>query len=114
MKQIMWITIVLGVWLILAPFVFGYFGSLVPTANDVVLGVVLIACSSWMLKSLSSGLGLTAFQMLCSVWLIIAPFALMFQPWSLAMLNDVFVGIIALIVSAVEMWTVATSPVKTA
>ena len=42
-----WITAVLGLWLVLAPFILGY--SLVVAAlwNDMVGGVVVLALSVW-------------------------------------------------------------------
>ena len=44
LKHIVEINIVLGAWLILAPFVMGYSGSTVELTNDVALGVLLIGC----------------------------------------------------------------------
>jgi len=41
-----WVNVVLGVWLIIAPFVLGYSGSATPLWNDIILGVI-IAILAW-------------------------------------------------------------------
>lgn len=46
-----WITIVLGLWLILAPFVLSYTG-IVPIWNDIILGIIVTGISLW---SMSTG-----------------------------------------------------------
>jgi hypothetical protein len=112
MKRILWLTLVLGVWLIVAPFVLGYSVMFGATANDVVFGIVLIACSWMILATVAREIGIALVQALCSLWLIVAPFALAYQAGSAAMVNDVFVGIVALSVTMVVIWSAA--PVKAA
>jgi hypothetical protein len=40
-----WMNMVLGIWLIASPFVFGYAGVFEIVRNDVIAGIVLIAAS---------------------------------------------------------------------
>ncbi len=45
LKHIVQINIILGAWLVIAPFVMGYSMSTVELVNDVALGARLIGCS---------------------------------------------------------------------
>ncbi len=42
-----WLIAGLGLWLVLAPFVFGYSLASAPTSNDVGMGVVIAALGAW-------------------------------------------------------------------
>lgn len=112
MKRITWINLILGIWLIVSPFVLGHAASTVMTINDIVFGVLLLACSAWMLADMAAQIGVNWFQVLCSIWVIVSPFALRYQQLSRAMANDVIIGVIALIVGLVEAWALAYTPVK--
>ena len=48
MRWISWITFVVGVWLIAAPFALGYSGMFQATASDVIVGMLIAASSLWM------------------------------------------------------------------
>ena len=106
-KHIVQINIVLGAWLIVAPFVLGYSAARPYMVNDVVLGAVLIACASWIL----AGLPFSEFgqwvQMVASLWLIAAPFALHYGRFSPPYTNDLIVGILALAASVAATWMLA-------
>lgn len=41
-----WITVVLGLWLVLAPFVLSYTG-MVSIWNDIILGIIVTGISLW-------------------------------------------------------------------
>ncbi len=113
MKRMPWITLILGVWLVVAPVVLGYAGTPLTLANDVVIGIVFVAGSFWIITSFSAEVGAATFETLCSAWLVISPFALGFQPWPRAMVNDVVVGIATLMTNTLTLWTAARSRVKT-
>lgn len=114
MKRITWINLILGIWMIISPFLIGYSVSYVPTGNNIVLGVLLIASSWWILAALMQTTGMSWFQVLCGIWLIIAPFVLNYRAMSQAMSNDVIVGIIVLIVGLVETQVGSHRPVRAA
>ncbi len=42
-----WLNAILGVWLIVAPFVLGYTGITAALWNDVVVGIVVAALGAW-------------------------------------------------------------------
>lgn len=41
MKQLAWVNVVLGVWLIVAPYVLGYSTASTALWNDIIIGVVV-------------------------------------------------------------------------
>jgi hypothetical protein len=111
MKRISWINLILGIWLVISPLLVGYSTSHIPAGNNVILGLLLIASSWWILASDTIEVGW--FQILCGIWLIIAPFVLGYHALTSAMANDVIVGIIALIVGGIEAQAMAHPPMKT-
>jgi hypothetical protein len=97
------INVVLGAWLILAPFVMGYSGSRVELTNDVALGVLLIGCSWWIVEAATGQVG-AALGLLGGIWLVAAPFVLHYQRMSRAFANDIGVGILSVLVSLTATW----------
>jgi SPW repeat len=113
MKRASWINLILGVWLIFSPFALGSMGMHVAVGNNVVLGILLIASSWWILAAATEAVGVSWFQMLCGIWLIISPFILQYQGLTHAMANDVVVGIIAFVVGLLESQALAHTRVTT-
>ena len=99
MKGITWINLLLGVWLIAAAIARGMGGAAM--TNDFVLGVLLIGFSWWMLGAVAPPVGAAWFEMLCGLWLIVAPFALAYSAMRSSTMNDVVVGIVTIIVAAI-------------
>lgn len=104
MKNISWINILLGVWLVVAPFALS---TVIPnerwTANDVILGVLLIAASWTIVAMAAPGTGVAWFEVLCGIWLIVAPFILRYSTAHVKLGNDVISGIIAIVIAAIAM-----------
>jgi hypothetical protein len=86
-----WITILSGVWLLIAPFILQYANS-TARINDIWLGLIigLIALSSirWMKTAM----------VIVGSWLILASFILDYTG-TLAQQNDLVVGVIIILVS---------------
>ena len=114
MKRVSWINLILGIWLVISPYVLGSTGLEATVGNDIVLGILLIASSWWILAATTEVLGVSWFQMLCGIWLVIAPFVLSYRAATHALANDVVVGVIVFIVGLLESQAVAHRPVKTA
>jgi len=115
MKRVTYINLVLGVWLIVAPAVFGSLATdRVAAANDIGLGVLVIAASWWVLAARRAPLYVSGFQVLCGVWLIVAPFVLRYRAFSQVTWNDVIVGALVVIVSSFETWGFVRAPMKAA
>ena len=115
MKNVAWITLVLGIWLIAAPFALGTFAaSRLALINDVALGVLIVASSSWTLAAWATPAIAPWLQMVCGAWLIVAPFVLQYPALPLAMANDIAVGIVVLVVGALELRWLLRAPVRAA
>jgi uncharacterized membrane protein len=112
MKGIIWINLLLGIWLIIAPFAFAVTGA--PMGNDIVLGILLVAFSWWVLGAMAPPVGTAWFEILCGIWLIVAPFALGYGATHALMANDVIVGIVTIIVAAVTAREIAHTPTAAA
>ena len=105
MKGITWINLLLGVWLLAAAIARGMAGAAM--TNDFILGILLIAFSWWILGAMTPPVGTAWFEMLCGLWLIIAPFALGYSAMRSSTVNDVVVGIVTIIVGAVAAAAIA-------
>jgi len=111
MKNVSWINLLVGIWLIIAPFALGAAGvNHVWTGNDVVLGVLLIAFSWWMLAAIAPPVGTAWFEILCGIWLVIAPFVLQYSHRVAAAGNDVICGIITIVIAAIASRALTTTP----
>jgi hypothetical protein len=108
LKHIIEINILLGAWLVAAPFILGYSSSTAELANDVAIGALLIGCSWWILAAMPAPLGCGALQFLGALWIVGAPFYFHYEKQSRAYTNDLFIGVLAVIVSATATWMMAT------
>jgi hypothetical protein len=104
LKHIIHINIILGAWLVIAPFVAGYSMSTVELANDVGLGALLISCSWWLLAASTGQVGVSMLQLLGGIWVIAAPLVLHYEQISRVSAHDMGVGILSVLVSATETW----------
>ncbi len=111
MRGSIWINLLVGIWLVIAPFALATAGVVsVWAANDVVLGVLLIGFSWWILSAIAPPMGAAWFEMLCGVWLIVAPFVLRYSGTAAALWNDLACGIVAIIVAVVVAQTMTRTP----
>lgn len=98
MKAASWVNVVVGIWLIVAAFALRHAVS--ATASDFVIGVLLVAFSSWMLAAARPTQAAAGLEIVCGVWLLIAPFLLGYTSISGAVWNDVVTGVIAILAGA--------------
>ena len=111
MKKIAWINLLVGVWLIMAPFALGYSAvSQAATGNDIVLGILLIAFAWWALAALLPPVGVGWFQVFCGIWLIAAPYLFAYHTGGAGAGNDLVCGIIAIVVGLIESRAIAQTP----
>jgi len=108
LRHVVQVNILLGAWLIIAPFVMGYSGTTVEVANDVTLGIWLIVCSWWILAAATRQVGASTLELIGALWLVAAPFVLHYQRMSRPFDNDIAVGILTLIVSATGTWMLSS------
>ncbi len=46
-KALNWVNVVLGVWLIIAPFVLAYTGVMAAMWNDIIVGIIIAVLAAW-------------------------------------------------------------------
>jgi hypothetical protein len=82
MKNVTWINFVLGAWLLIAPSVLStVVANPVWTANDIVLGILLLAVSAVIVSAASPSRSLAWFEVLSDLRLAPAWRAVLFQAW---------------------------------
>jgi hypothetical protein len=91
-----WINVLLGIWVIISPFVLGF--ALVPRAmwNNVIAGIIVAALAPSRTGSPRQS-GWSWANVILGIWLIISPFVLAYAT-TIAVWNNVILGIIILIV----------------
>ena len=109
MKWSAWITVLVGVCLLAAPFVTGYNTlSNLATAEGVVLGVLIASLGLWTALGSEVPAYVDYLLTVLGAWSIIAPFALGYGNTTMARNSDVIVGIV---VAAVAVYrTFVASP----
>jgi len=85
------INVILGIWLIVTPYIFGYTSSAAKW-NQTIFGVVVLILAAIRLSALRQQ-WISFLNGLAAIWLIIAPFILSYNR-SVAYWNEVVVGVI--------------------
>ncbi len=104
MKWATWITFILGLWLIVAPFALAY-GATAPgsRAEDVIMGILIAAFSLWASLAPAPPAGVSWLIFIFGIWVLIAPFVLGFSHASSAAVgNNVIIGIVTLILGLIS------------
>jgi hypothetical protein len=114
LKHIVEIDMLLGVWLIVVPFILGYSAYTIELANDMAIGALLIGCSWWILATGTGGVGASVLQVLGGLWLIASPLCFHYARLSRVYSNDVTVGILAATVSFMATWMLESRLPRTA
>jgi hypothetical protein len=99
------INIILGIWLIIAPFVLGYNRLDVAVWNDIILGVIVAIVA--LIRTFGAGQTSASWiNVLAGIWLIIAPFVLNYGNHPTPRYNDIILGILVIIFA----WSGASVP----
>ena len=100
------INILLGIWLIIAPWVLGYANLSPAQSNDVIVGIIVAVVAAIRSFGGFNTRGWSWINILAGIWLIIAPFVLGYSNNTTPLWNDIILGIVI----AILAWTSATSP----
>ncbi len=107
------LNIVAGIWLIISPFVLGFFRAPSPLWNTLIAGVIVAVFGAVRCANPDRYPGLTWVNLLLGIWLVISPFFLpqyggaAFPSVAAATPNDVILGII---VGLLAIWSLASMP----
>ncbi len=97
------INCILGLWLIISPFVLKYSHVTGAVPEDVILGLLIAAFSLWMAATYEAPAGPAWLVVLFGIWVVIAPFVLGYSPqMASAVANDIIVGIVVLVLALVR------------
>src|SRR3954469_7890715 len=95
LKGVSWLNFILGIWLIVSPFVFLYRGISEALWDNVVVGILVALLAIWRaVADDTEGMTIVSWVMaLLGLWTLISPFVLGYSQTRNAMLNDVVVGV---------------------
>lgn len=99
-------NVVLGIWLIIAPFILGYTIITAAMWNDILVGLAVVILAGIRVSRPTANSWLSWANVVLGVWLIIAPFALGYTG-TIALWNDMVVG---LVVAAFGVWSALVTP----
>ncbi len=109
-KMLSGINAVLGVWLIIAPFVITY-PNTVAMWNSIIVGAVVLILAWIRLANPVRAPGLSWINAILGLWLIVAPFVLGFSGTASTRWNDIVIGVAIIVFS---VWRALTNPTQTA
>jgi F0F1-type ATP synthase membrane subunit c/vacuolar-type H+-ATPase subunit K len=98
-----WVNLVLGIWLIISPFVIGFAGTGLSRSN-VIFGIIIAILSLFQVSSPSESAWAGWLNALFGLWILVSPFVLGFMGLG-ALWNGIILGII---VAVIAVWA-ATS-----
>jgi predicted membrane-bound dolichyl-phosphate-mannose-protein mannosyltransferase len=103
-----WLTGILGVFLIIAPFVLGYSGDLIAVWSSIVLGAIVLIVS--FVKAFMHDMGQWEYWVTGIVGLlaIVAPFALGFRTQPQPLDASVILGAVMLLIAGYQLLTERT------
>src|SRR5436305_5694767 len=110
MKQLAWVHVALGVWLMAAPATFGYSASLPVIVENWIPGIFLIASAAWILGTNVDRLEVDWIQELCGLWLIVGSIVLVGANMPPAAANSLIVGLLVLAVDVLDTWLLTRRP----
>ncbi len=108
------LNILAGLWLIIAPFVLGYYNfyrDQVATWDSIIVGCVVLVLAAIRVAAPLRNVGLSWVNFLLGIWMIISPFVLRLQDAPVVVRNDVVLGII---VAVLAIWSALATPRMTA
>lgn len=96
------LNILAGLWLIIAPFVLGYYELKTPMWNDIAVGILVVALAATRLSKPVTTTWASWLNLVLGIWLVLAPFVLQYSDVTTPLWNDVVVGVI---VAALALWS---------
>lgn len=97
-------NLLLGLWLVIAPFLLRYATS-TSIGNDITIGIIIALLAAFRLFGAYRAAWLSWLNALLGIWLIVAPFILGYDSSS-ALWNDIIVG---LFIAFLGIWSATAS-----
>lgn len=104
------IDILVGIWLVISPFLLGYSGNTSALWNDIISGIlVIIFAATQTIQSKERITWPAWISLLIGIWLVLAPFALNNSAVSGTLWNEIISGIIIIALAAWAAFTTSSS-----
>jgi len=111
MKWPSWVNVVIGIWLIIAPFLIG-FAHGVAMQNSVIVGIIVLIAALYTISVKSASFGASWLNLIVGVWLMISPWVLRFSTTARpAVTSSVVCGILVLIFAWIRVGLTKRLPV---
>ncbi|HZD11622.1 MAG TPA: SPW repeat protein [Candidatus Binatia bacterium] len=101
------LNVLLGIWLLVAPFILGYSGVAAGLWNDIIVGALVLILAGVRVWKPAHNRWLSWTNVLLGIWLAAAPFILGYSEIAAAMWNDIIVGIAIIVLGA---WSAVATP----
>ena len=102
------LNIIAGIWIILSPFIFGFWNLAAPSWASVIVGVAVVVLAAIRVAAPMRNVGLSWINFLLGIWLVISPWVFGYAMRPRMVWNDVILGVI---VGVLALWSaVATRP----
>jgi hypothetical protein len=95
------VNIVLGIWLIVSPWLFEYSGKSA-VLSSVTVGVLIALLAAIRVASLRESAGLSGINLLLAFWTVVSPWSYEYAANEGALLNNIIVGIF---IAALAIWS---------
>jgi hypothetical protein len=93
-KSVSWVNVVLGIWLIISPYVLNFGQLQTAMCNNIAVGIAVGLIALTRATSNYPQTGASWLNVILGIWLIISPFALGFSSLLSAMWNNIILGIV--------------------
>jgi hypothetical protein len=94
------LNIVLGIWVIISPFVLAFTQYPVAMWNNIAVGCAVTLCALVRTSSTRNQNGWSWLNVLLGAWLLISSFVLGFATLTVAMWNNIIIGVLTIIIAA--------------
>lgn len=95
------LNVIVGIWLIIAPFLLGHPAISAAVWNDVIVGILVLIFAGIRISGAYQAAWLSWINFVLGIWMIVAPFVFGYAGISAAALwNDIIVGAIILVLAA--------------
>ena len=103
------VNVVLGIWLVGSPWVFGFSGR-APVLNSVFVGALIAMLGVVRLAALHESAGVSGINLLLGFWIIVSPWASGYVANKGAVANNIMVGVLVI---AFAVWSARATVTET-
>ncbi|MCB0064312.1 MAG: SPW repeat protein [Caldilineaceae bacterium] len=96
------INVVLGLWLIISPWVFSYTADSGALWNSIIVGIIVVILAGTRVANVMQNTWLSWLDLVLGLWIIISPWVYNYTMSTGAMWNSVIVGVL---IAALSIWS---------